>query len=52
MKESHYLVLGNVITSLVQYVYCKIASYNTSRLEAHAGFFRLLMKEILGPFVL
>ena len=24
--------------------YCKVASSNTSRLEAHAGFFRLLMK--------
>ena len=25
---------------------------NTSCLEAHAGFFRLLMKEILDPYVL
>ena len=32
--------------------YRKVASSNTSRLEAHAGFFRLLMKEILGPYVL
>ena len=32
--------------------YCKIASSNTSRLEAHVGFFRLLMKEIFGPYVL
>ena len=29
--------------------YRKIASSNTSRLEAHVGFFRLLMK---GPYVL
>ena len=32
--------------------YCKIASSNTSRLEAHAGFFRLLMNWIFGPYVL
>ena len=28
------------------YTYRKVASSNTSRFEAHAGFFRLLMKEI------
>ena len=32
--------------------YRKFASSNTSRLEAHAGFFRLLMKGIFGPYVL
>ena len=32
--------------------YRKIASSNTSRLEAHVGFFRLLMKGIFGPCVL
>jgi hypothetical protein len=32
--------------------YRKIASSNTSRLEAHVGFFRLLMKGIFGPYVL
>ena len=32
--------------------YRKVASSNTSRLEAHAGFFRLLMKGILDPYVL
>ena len=32
--------------------YRKIASSNTSRLEAHVGFFRLLMKGIFGPNVL
>ena len=26
--------------------YCKVASFNTHRLEAHDGFFRLLMKGI------
>ena len=32
--------------------YCKVASSNTSRYEAHAGFFRLLMKGIFDPYVL
>ena len=32
--------------------YRKIPSSNTSRLEAHVGFFRLLMKGIFGPYVL
>ena len=32
--------------------YRKVASSNTSRLEAHAGFFRLLMKGIIDPYVL
>ena len=32
--------------------YLKVASSNTSRLEAHAGFFRLLMKGIFDPYLL
>ena len=32
--------------------YRKVASSNTSRLEAHAGFFRLLMKGIFDCYVL
>ena len=32
--------------------YRKVASSNTSRLEAQAGFFRLLMKGIFNPYVL
>ena len=31
------------------YVYRTVASSNTFRLEAHAGFFRLLMKGIFDP---
>ena len=31
-------------------IYRKVASSNTSRLEAHAGFFRLLMKGIFDPY--
>ena len=30
----------------------KVASSNTSNLEAHVGFFRLLIKEIFDPYVL
>ena len=30
--------------------YHKVASSNTSRLEVHAGFFRLLMKGIFDPY--
>ena len=32
-------------------VYCKVASSNTSGLEAHAGFFRLLLRGIFDPYV-
>ena len=32
--------------------YLKVASSNTSPLEAHAGFFRWLMKGIFNPYVL
>ena len=34
------------------FMYRKVASSNTSRLEAHAGFFQLLMKGIFDPYVL
>ena len=33
-------------------IYRKITSSNTSHLEAHSGFFRLLMKGIFDPYVL
>ena len=32
--------------------YRKVVNSNTSRLRAHAGLFRLLMKEIFDPYVL
>ena len=32
--------------------YRKIVSSNMSHLEAHVGFFRLLMKGFFGPYVL
>ena len=32
-------------------MYRKVSSFNMSRLEAQAGFFRLLMKGIFGPYV-
>ena len=33
-------------------IYRKLPNSNTSRLETHAGFFRLLMKGIFDPYVL
>ena len=41
-----------ILWNALGYDYRKIASSNTSRLEAHVGFFRLLMKGIFGPYVL
>ena len=35
-----------------QITYRKVVSSNTSRLDAHAGFFRLLVKGIFNPYVL
>ena len=40
------------MTSTQKSDYWKVASSNTSHLKAHAGFFRLLMKGILDPYVL
>ena len=40
-----------LIKILLLLVYRKFTSSNTSRLEAHAGFFRLLMKWIFNPYV-
>ena len=34
------------------YSYRKVASSNSSRLKAHAGFFRLLMKGFFDPYLL
>ena len=38
--------------TLSQLKHSKVASFNTSHLEAYAGFFRLLMKGIFDPYVL
>ena len=40
-----------VATVTAQDMYRKVTSSNTSRLEANAGFFRLLMKGIFDPYV-
>ena len=37
--------------SLSDFQYHKVESSNMSCLEAHVGFFRLLMKGIFGPYV-
>ena len=44
-------MFGNSIKSLKINKYSKVSSSNTFR-EAHAGFFRLLMKENFDPYVL
>ena len=41
---------GTSYDDMIQCAYCKVASFNTSHLEAHVGFFRLLMKGIFGPY--
>ena len=48
------LFLEEALTHNLWYTleYCKVASSNTSCLEEHAGFFRLLMKGIFDPYVL
>ena len=55
LKE-HKGVLGVPISQshlMTAYLlYRKVTSSNTSRLEAHASFFRLLMKGIFDPYVL
>ena len=45
-------VTFNHILDPINTVYRKVASSNTSRLEAHESFFRLLMKGIFDPYVL
>ena len=49
---SNVKTLYSIIVIPLQLTYCKVESSNTSRLEAHAGFFRLLMKGIFDPYVL
>ena len=56
MTNTSYGVVSSlgmeIYQSLKNFNYHTVASYNTSRLEAHAGFFRLLMKGIFDPYVL
>ena len=44
-------LMSNVQMVSTKY-YCKIASSNTSHLEAHVGFFKWLMKGIFDLYVL
>ena len=41
---SFHLILKGII-------YSKVVSSNTSCLETHAGFFRLLMNEVFDPYI-
>ena len=43
---------GQQVFNFVLSTYRKVASSKMSRLEVHAGFFRLLMKGIFYPYVL
>ena len=45
-----YFIVSYIL--FVFLTYSKVASSNTFRLKAHAGFLRLLMKEIFDPYVL
>ena len=49
-----FIYWSKEITNNIQLnsTYRKVTISNTSRLEAHAGFFRLLMKGIFDPYVL
>ena len=49
MEVGKFALVENVGGSSTDY--CKIASSNTSRLEAHVGFFRLLVQGIFGPYL-
>ena len=43
---------NQLVDVFIEIKYPKVASSNTSRLEALADFFRLLMKGIFDPYVL
>ena len=51
MEESICYIIHIHAWAADQIKYLKVARSNMSRLEAHAGFFRLLMKEIFDPCV-
>jgi hypothetical protein len=51
--KKKYIKKNNYLTPYqINVEYCKTASSNMSHLEAHVGFFRLLMKGIFGPYVM
>ena len=58
-EESKFLLIFNLFSKVTKFcklpsqiTFRKVASSNTSRLGAHAGFFRLFMKGIFDPYVL
>ena len=49
-KSKHQIIVQECQQEICEFSnYRKVASSNTSCLEAHAGFFRLLMKGIFDP---
>jgi hypothetical protein len=52
-NERQYCKTGSHATECIyDYIYCIVASTSPSRIEAHAGLFRSLMKRIFDPYVL
>ena len=49
-KQPKHLKSVNFRRFVIKSNYHTVTSSNTSLLEAHAGFFRLLMKGIFGPY--
>ena len=49
--ESLDVLITKVMILFRHLIYSKVTSSNTSGLEAHADFFRLLMKGIFDPYV-
>ena len=46
------MLLGHNGAKVFHVAYREVVSSNTSHIEAHAGFFRLLVKGIFDPYVL
>ena len=42
----------DIFFTIIQHTVFKVGSSNTCRLEAHAGFYKLLMKGIFDPYAL
>ena len=49
---SFFYALNPLFIMMTKFIHPKVKSSNASRLEAYAGFFRLLMKGIFDPDVL
>ena len=50
--QNYKQIRVSTFSNNTEFTYRKVASSNMSRLEAHVGFFSLLMKRIFDPYVL